>query len=77
MSVVSVLLLLGLGHIRWTELKKRREKANIPLIELVSVASKDCEKNLLDASMNKSEQKSLEHCCALLDKKRMVANGYQ
>ena len=38
--MVSVLLLFGLGHVRWAELKERREMANIPLIELVSVASK-------------------------------------
>ena len=43
----------GLGHVRWTELNERRENANTPLIELVSVASKDCEKNLLEASTNK------------------------
>ena len=40
-TIVSVLLLFGRGHVRWAELKERREKANIPLIELVSVASKD------------------------------------
>ena len=51
--MVNVLLLFGLGHVRWAELKERREKANIQLIELVSVASKDCEKNLLEAVMNK------------------------
>jgi hypothetical protein len=39
-------------------LKERREKANIPLIELVSVASKDCEKNLLEASMSKSTNRN-------------------
>ena len=43
-SIVSVLLFLGLGHVRWAELKERREKANIPLIELLPVASMDCEK---------------------------------
>ena len=57
-SIVSVLLFLGLGHVRWAELKERREKANIPLIELLPVASMDCEKNLLEASMNKSTKRN-------------------
>jgi hypothetical protein len=47
-------------------LKERREKANIPLIEFVSVASKDCEKNLLEASMSKSTNRNpwniVVHC---------------
>ena len=64
--MVIVLLRFGLGHVKWAELKERREKANIPLIELVSVASKDCEKNLLDASMNKSTNRNpwntVVHC---------------
>ena len=54
-SIANVLLLFELGHVRWAELKGRHEKANIPLIELVSfsVASKDCEKtnNLLAMSI--------------------------
>ena len=65
-SIVSFLLLSGRGHVRWAELKERREKANIPLIELVSVASKDCVRNLLEANMNKSTNRNpwniVVHC---------------
>ena len=64
--MVSVLLLFGLGHVRWAELKERRAKANIPLVELVSVASKDCVKNILEAIMNKSTNRNpwniVVHC---------------
>ena len=57
-SIVNVLLLFGLGHVSWAELEERRENANIPLIELVSVSSKDCEKYLLEAGMNKSTNRN-------------------
>lgn len=53
-SIVSVLLLFGLGHIRWDELKEWRENAYIPFIESVSEASKDCVRNRFVANMNKS-----------------------
>ena len=43
-----------------------RKRASIPLTELVSVASKDCEKNLLEAGMNKSTNRNpwniVVHC---------------
>ena len=55
----DVLLLVGLGHVRWAELKERCEKANIPLIELVPVVSKDCEKNLFEINTNKSTNRNL------------------
>ena len=65
-SMVSVLLLFQLGHLTWAELKERREKTNIPFIELVSVATKDCEKNILEACMNKSTNRNpwniVVHC---------------
>ena len=58
--------IFGLGLVRWAEFEDRRDKANIPLIELVSVASKDCEKNLLEAGRNKNTKRNpwniVVHC---------------
>ena len=57
-TIITVLLLFGVYHVRWAELEERRKKTNIPLMELVPVPSKDYEKNLLDVCMNKGRNRN-------------------